>query len=122
VSGNIVDNRKLTGREGEDRAAAVLRKEGYTILSRNFKSPFGEIDIIAEDNGFLVFVEVKRRTGQNFGTSLEAIDSRKKLHIIRSAQTYLKANHCLDRRIRFDVVGIDGDNVKVIKHAFGDDR
>ncbi len=121
MSGNIVDNRKLAGREGEDRAAAVLKKEGYKILLRNFKSRFGEIDIIAEESGFLVFVEVKRRTGRNFGTSFEAIDSRKKLHIIRSAQMYLKINHCLDRRIRFDVVGIDGDNVKVIKHAFGDD-
>ena len=117
-----MDNRKLAGKEGEDRAAAILKKEGYKILLRNFKSRFGEIDIIAEDNDFLVFVEVKRRTGQNFGMSLEAIDSRKKLHIIRSAQIYLKMNHCLNRRIRFDVVGIDGDNVKVIKHAFGDDR
>lgn len=117
-----MDNRKLTGREGEDRAAAVLKKEGYKILSRNFKSRFGEIDIIAEDGGFLVFVEVKRRTGENFGTSLEAIDARKKLHMIRSAQIYLKVNRCPGRRVRFDVVGIDGDNVKVIKHAFGDDR
>lgn len=122
MSENIVNSRKLTGSEGEDRAAAVLKKEGYKILSRNFKSRFGEIDIIAEDKDFLVFIEVKRRTGQSFGTSLEAIDARKKLHIIRSAQMYLKANHCLDRRIRFDVVGIDGDSVKVIKHAFGDDR
>ncbi len=122
MSGNTVDNRKLTGREGEDRAAAVLKKQGYKILQRNFKSRFGEIDIIAEDDDFLVFVEVKRRSGQSFGTSLEAINPRKKLHIIRSAETYLKANHCLGRRIRFDVVGIDGDNVKVIKHAFGDDR
>lgn len=122
MSGNTVDNRKLTGSEGEDRAAAVLKKQGYKILLRNFRSRFGEIDIIAEEDDFLVFVEVKRRSGRNFGTSLEAINPRKKLHIIRSAEIYLKANHWLGRRIRFDVVGIDGDNVKVIKHAFGDDR
>ncbi|MEN6615560.1 MAG: YraN family protein [Syntrophorhabdus sp.] len=117
-----MSDKKLIGAEGEDRAASILKKEGYKILSKNFRSPFGEIDIIAEDKDYLVFIEVKRRKGNNFGTSLEAINSRKKLHIIRSAQMYLKANHCLGRRIRFDVVGIDGDNVKVIKHAFGDDR
>ncbi|MBP1749283.1 MAG: uncharacterized protein H6Q52_1822 [Deltaproteobacteria bacterium] len=122
MSGNIVSDRRLTGNEGEDRAAAILTEQGYKIISKNFRSPFGEIDIIAEDKDYLVFIEVKRRRGHSFGTSFEAIDSRKKLHIIRSAQIYLKANHCLYRRIRFDVVGIDGDNVKVIKHAFGDDR
>ncbi len=117
-----MSDKKLTGRQGEDQAAVILKKQGYKILSRNFRSPFGEIDIIAEDKDCLVFIEVKRRTGNDFGTSFEAIDSRKKMHIIRSAQIYLKANHCLNRRVRFDVVGIDGDNVKVIKYAFGDDR
>lgn len=115
-------NNRLTGTQGEDRAAAILKEQGYRIVSRNYRSPFGEIDIIAEDEDCLVFIEVKSRKGRNFGTSFEAIDSRKKLHIIRSAQTYLKANRCLNRKIRFDVVGIDGDNIRVIKHAFGDDR
>jgi putative endonuclease len=110
---------KLTkGREGELEAARVLAKKGYKILATNFRSPFGEIDIIAEDDGFLVFIEVKRRTNASFGSSLEAVDSRKMLHIIRSAKMYLKMNRCIDRRVRFDVVGIDGDTVKVIKHAF----
>lgn len=117
-----MSDKRLTGNEGEDLAADILMKQGYRIVTKNYRSIFGEIDIIAEDKDYLVFIEVKRRKGQNFGTSLEAINSRKKLHIIRSAQVYLKANHCLNRRVRFDVVGIDGDNVKVIKHAFGDDR
>ncbi len=115
-------DKRTTGREGEDHAAAVLRKEGYRILDTNFRSPFGEIDIIAEDSGCLVFVEVKRRRGRGFGTSLEAIDARKKMHIIRSAQVYLKKNRCVDRPIRFDVVGIDGDTVRVIRHAFGEEK
>jgi len=117
----VIDKR-VTGQEGEDRAAAVLKKEGYRILATNFRSPFGEIDIIAEESGCLVFVEVKRRRGRSFGVSLEAIDARKKLHIIRSAQVYLKKNRCIDRRIRFDVVGIDGDTVRVIRHAFGEEQ
>jgi putative endonuclease len=112
----------LTGQEGEDRAAAVLRREGYRILATNFRSPFGEIDIVAEENGCLVFVEVKRRRGRSFGTSLEAVDARKKMHIIRSAQVWLKKNRCDDRRFRFDVVGIDGDRVRVVRHAFGEEK
>ena len=117
-----MSDKRLTGNEGEDLAADILMKQGYRIVTKNYRSIFGEIDIIAEDKDYLVFIEVKRRKGQKFGTSFEAISPRKKLHIIRSAQVYLKANHCLNRRVRFDVVGIDGDNVRVIKHAFGDDR
>ena len=110
-----------TGREGEDLALTVLKKEGYRIIERNYRSLFGEIDIVAEEGGCLVFVEVKRRRGRSFGTSFEAVDGRKKRHIIRSAQLYLKSNHySTDRSIRFDVVGIDGDEIRIIKHAFGD--
>lgn len=111
-------DKRIKGQEGEFKAAQVLKKNGYTILSTNFRSPFGEIDIIAENDGFLVFIEVKRRTGNSFGSSFDAIDHRKKMHIIRSAKMYIKMNRCVNRRIRFDVVGIDGDSVKLIKHAF----
>jgi len=117
-----VPDRRTTGREGEDLAAAVLKSHGYRILDTNFRSPFGEIDIVAEESGCLVFVEVKRRRGSSFGASLEAIDARKRQHIIRSAQVYLKKNRCADRRIRFDVVGIDGETIRVIRHAFGEER
>jgi len=78
VSGNFVSDKRLTGREGEDRAAGALKKQGYKIVSKNYRSPFGEIDIIAEDKDCLVFIEVKGRKECNFGTSLEAIDSKKK--------------------------------------------
>ena len=115
-------DKRITGQEGEDRAAVVLKRQGYRIITTNFRSPFGEIDIIAEEDGCLVFVEVKRRKSRTFGTSFEAIDDRKKRHIIRSAQVYLKANRCLDRPVRFDVVGIDGDSVKLIRHAFGEEK
>lgn len=115
-------DKRLTGQEGEDQAAVVLKKEGYRIIATNFRSPFGEIDIIAEEDGCLVFVEVKRRKGRTFGTSFEAIDARKKRHIIRSAQVYLKTNRSLGRRVRFDVVGIDGDEVRLIRHAFGEEK
>lgn len=106
------------GVQGEERAAALLKKKGYRILEKNYRSPFGEIDIVAENKGFLVFIEVKRRTSSSFGDALEAVNKDKRRRIVRSALFYLKAHRCPDRRVRFDVVGIDGENMKIIPHAF----
>lgn len=114
--------KRRTGLEGEDLAAVRLKKDGYRIIERNYRSRLGEIDIVAEEDGCLVFVEVKRRAGRSFGTSFEAIDERKKQHIIRCAQFYLKSNRCARRKVRFDVVGIDGDEIRVIKNAFGEEK
>jgi putative endonuclease len=106
------------GREGEVRAEKTLRKEGYTILEKNFRTRFGEIDIIAEEKGCLVFVEVKKRNTPTFGDPLHAINRRKKQHMIKSALFYMKSHNAFNRNVRFDVVGIDGDKVKIIKNAF----
>jgi putative endonuclease len=111
-------NKKEAGQEGEDTAVATLKRGGYKIIERNYRNFLGEIDIIAEEGGYLVFVEVKKRNSSTFGESLLAIDKRKKQHIIRSATYYLKDHKCLDRKVRFDVVGIDREKVKVVKHAF----
>ena len=111
-------SKREIGIEGEDLAEKALRKRGYKIVEKNYRSKFGEIDIIAEEKGCLVFVEVKRRTTGSFGDSLEAVDEKKKRHMIRSAMWYLKANKCANRKVRFDVVGIDGDALKIIQHAF----
>lgn len=111
-------SKKEAGREGEDLAVATLKREGYKILERNYRNFLGEIDIIAEEDGYLVFVEVKRRNSPTFGESLFAIDRKKKQHMIRSATYYLKDHKSLGRKARFDVVGIDGEKVKVVRHAF----
>ena len=111
-------NRKESGQAGEDAAVATLKRSGYKVIERNYRNFLGEIDIIAEEGGYLVFVEVKKRNSVAFGESLHAVDKKKQEHIIRSATYYLKDHRCLDRKIRFDVVGIDGEKVKVVKHAF----
>ncbi len=110
--------KKEEGREGEDIAVRTLKKRGYTILERNYRNLFGEIDIVAEENGYLVFVEVKKRNTGRFGDALLAVDKKKQQHMIRSAMVYLKKNRCFDRKIRFDVVGINQEQVKVVKGAF----
>ncbi len=111
-------NKREIGTEGEDRATTSLKKEGYRIIEKNFRSPFGELDIVAEEGGYLVFVEVKKRNSPVFGTSLHAINNTKKKHMIKTAMFYMKTHRCFDRRVRFDVVGIDSENVKIVKHAF----
>jgi putative endonuclease len=106
------------GVEGEDMAVKTLKKKGYKIIEKNYRSKFGEIDIVAEEKGYIVFIEVKRRTTGSFGGSFDAIDRKKKEHMIRSAQYYLKSRKCFERKARFDVVGIDGNELKIIQHAF----
>jgi putative endonuclease len=106
------------GREGEERAEKTLKKEGYRILEKNYRTRFGEIDIIAEEKGCLVFIEVKKRNTPTFGDPFHAINARKRQHLIKSALFYMKLNGSFDRRVRFDVVGIDGDGVRIIKNAF----
>jgi len=106
------------GREGEKRAENTLKRAGYKIIEKNFRSRFGEIDIVAEENGCLVFVEVKKRNTPNFGDPFNAINARKRQHLIKCAMFYLKSHNSFNRKTRFDVVGIEGEQVKIIKNAF----
>ena len=94
------------GRRGEKEAGRFLRKRGFRILEKNYRTRFGEIDIIALDGDTVVFVEVKTRHGDSFGAPGEAVDSRKRLHMTRAASSYLKAKGIEDRQARFDVLAL----------------
>jgi putative endonuclease len=111
-------SKREEGTEGEERAVTALKRQGYTIVEKNYRNPFGEIDIIAEENGYLVFVEVKKRNTDTFGDPFHAVNAKKRQHIIRSAMFYMKTHKCFDRKVRFDVVGIDREDLKIVKHAF----
>ncbi len=111
-------NKREEGTKGEEKAINILKTEGYKIIEKNHRNHFGEIDIIAESDGYLVFVEVKKRNTPVFGVSLEAVNAAKKRHIIKSAMYYMKTHRCFNKKVRFDVVGIDGESVKIVKHAF----
>ena len=78
----------------------------------------GEIDLIAREGDCLVFVEVKYRTGNRYGSPLEAVNVRKQITIRKVAQYYLLGRKQLDRQVRFDVVGICGDQIEHIRNAF----
>jgi putative endonuclease len=117
--------RKLLGRTGEDRAAKHLAAQGYTILERNYTAPQGELDLIALDNGTLVFVEVKTRTSDAYGAPELAVDRRKQERMVKAALGYLKRKKLHQMPCRFDVVavsGADGDTVQLIRNAFEMDR
>ena len=109
------------GKEGEDRAVAFLKKKGYRILEKNYRTVFGEIDIIAKDGDVVVFIEVKTRADGAFGYPFEAVTQRKREKIRKVALSFLKK---LKREppARFDVLSIrlEGGEKKIehIRDAF----
>lgn len=94
------------GRRGERIAADFLRSNGYIILSANYRIREGEIDLIAEHDSVLCFVEVRSRQSAERGHPLETIDYRKRARLIRAARHYLATHPVGERAVRFDVVSI----------------
>jgi len=109
---------------GERLAARHLKKLGYRILARNFDSGSGEADIIAEESGEIVFVEVKTRRDIRKGTPLDAVTRAKRRRLAGAAKSFLKLKHLADRPARFDVVGVRvapggaPQEIELVKNAF----
>lgn len=102
-----MDTRRQFGVGGEEKASEVLRGKGYCILDRNYRRRGGELDIVCEKEGVVVFVEVKRRKTDLFGEPFEAVDERKRRRIVRSARRWLYEKKLLGKcDVRFDVVSI----------------
>jgi putative endonuclease len=95
------------GRRGEELAARALEAKGYTIVERNWRCPAGEIDVIAQQDDTLVFVEVKTRQGDRFGTPEEAVNRRKQERLLTAAQVYLAEYELADVAWRIDVIAIN---------------
>lgn len=106
------DQRQVFGRQGESDAAEKAVNRGYALIRRNYRTPYGEIDLILRSpEGELVFTEVKSRTGTFFGYPENAVDKRKRRHIVLSAYHYLQENHP-DEEIpwRIDIIAIIYDS------------
>lgn len=109
-----MSNKQSLGALGEKLAREHLSKRGYQILSSNYRSPFGEIDIIAQDGQTLAFIEVKTRSSRQFGLPQEAINKKKLERMSRCVEVYLKSHpSSLDRRI--DVLAIEFDSRDVVR-------
>jgi putative endonuclease len=99
--------RKRLGDAGEEIATRELVRRGYVVRERNWRCPEGELDMVAEQGQMLVFVEVRTRRGDRFGTPEESITPAKRAHLIAAAQAYLQAHSLQDRDWRIDVVAVE---------------
>jgi putative endonuclease len=111
----MTHDRLSLGRQGETAAAAFLERQGMKILERNFRTPVGEIDLVARDRRFLAFVEVKTRSSTGFGVPAEAVGPRKQHQIIQAAKWYLKGRPHANLQPRFDVIAVivSGDRPQI---------
>lgn len=107
------------GRAGEDRAAEWYKEHGYRLIDRNWRAPFGEIDLVLSKGPIVVIAEVKTRRTDVFGVPVLAVDASKQQRLRRLAAAWL-SEHRMSRRIevRFDVVGVTGERVDVYVNAF----
>lgn len=115
-------NNKSKGDNGEDIAVKYLIENGARIVARNFRCRLGEIDVIAEYENYLCFIEVKLRNNTAYGCAIEAVTPAKQKTIRMVAQVYLMQNCRYNSPCRFDVIGIDmtenKENITYIKNAF----
>lgn len=110
------------GARGEDAAAETYRSRGYRIVARNWRCRLGEIDLVVERAGVLVFCEVKSRRGGAFGSGYEAVSWRKRAKLRALAEAFLQAHGSRPQAVRFDVASVafrrDRSSVEVFEEAF----
>lgn len=119
-------DKALTGKNGEEMVADYLRKNGWTVIKQNYRSRFGEIDIIAENDEYIIFTEVKTRKKNSLVSGAEAVNSHKQQRIVLTAQDFL-SKIASDLQPRFDVAvvtmhsrkdGSFGFELNYIENAF----
>lgn len=117
-----MDHRQSLGKRGEDLACEELEKRGYVIVDRRFRTRCGELDIVARDGAVLVFVEVKARSGSDFGTPFDSVTWKKRQRLSQMAASYLFVKRLAGAACRFDVVAIlerrGTRTVELLKGAF----
>ncbi|MBO5936854.1 MAG: YraN family protein, partial [Clostridia bacterium] len=108
-------DKKVIGDKGESFAVWLYEKAGYSVVKRNYHSRYGEIDLIAENETELCFVEVKTRNLSSVGNPAEAVDYRKQKKLTLTAMKYLSETECF-RQSRFDVLEVWQENGKIVKY------
>lgn len=108
----------LVGEQGEQQAIKYLKKQKYKIIAHNYHNMLGEIDIIALDKNYIVFVEVKTRTSGVYGQGYEAVGYQKQQKIRKVATLFLKEKRLENYDVRFDVISIDQNNIHHFINAF----
>jgi len=106
------------GRRGEDIAHRYLQRSGVVVVARNYRTPggSGEIDLVGWDHGTLVFVEVKSRASDEYGSPDRAVGEDKRRHMIRAARHYARHAEAPWERVRFDVVNVIFNTPPLVTH------
>ena len=113
-------NKRVTGSRYEIYAAAYLEERGYRILEKNYRCRAGEVDLIGQNGRYLVFIEVKYRKDSRAGAPEEAVNRQKQERLTRTARWYLTVRGlAADTPCRFDVVAVEGNEIRLIQNAFG---
>ncbi len=99
-------SRQNLGKWGETQAADYLARQGFTLVERNVRTPYGEIDLVVEKDSLVVFVEVKTRRGRTFGYPEESVNLRKQIHLKNSAAYYIQSHPDRQCAWRIDVISI----------------
>lgn len=114
---------RTIGKQHEDLAASYLQQQGLQLIERNFNCRMGEIDLIMRHNDTLVFVEVRYRSNDAYGSAIESVTYKKQQKILKTAQFYLmKKPQFQHLNYRFDIVGIsqNGQTLDWLSNAFGE--
>lgn len=106
------------GRDGESLAERHLLGLGYRLIERSATNKLGQIDLVMEDRGTIVFVEVKARSSRELGAAEEGVTPRKQRQITKAAVAFIKERGLQDRALRFDVVAVQDGEVRHIPDAF----
>ena len=115
--------KNITGRSGEMKALGFLKRKGYKILETNYRTPFGELDLIAKKGDFTVFIEIKTRITSSLGPPYLSVTKAKERHLIKSALSYLKRYGLVDSYWRIDVVSVklnsnyEVEDIEIIENA-----
>ena len=116
-----MDKKQLTGSAGQATAARYLKRHGYTIVGQNYACRFGEVDIIARDSRYIVFVEVKTRKSEAFAAAREYVTVAKQARVQKAAMLWLQSNET-ELQPRFDVIEVIGQGlaqkINHIENAF----
>lgn len=117
----FMNRNKIKGKIGEEKAKNYLLNKGYKILKTNYRNKIGEIDIIAEDGKYIVFVEVKTRTNTAFGYAFEAVNYPKQKRIMKVSLAFLKQEGINNRQVRYDIIEVylqEETKINHIENAF----
>jgi putative endonuclease len=109
------DPRRALGQLGEELAVHYLQQRGYDIVERNYRCPYGEVDVVARDSSRLAFVEVRARRGTAFGSPEESVTPQKQQRLVTVAREYLQAHDIVDVDWGIDVVAVEFTSTGVLR-------